>query len=106
VPAQRRAAACSRSGRCELRPAEVVSLPADDRPGRRHRRSRNEGARGNVVLEVEISEELFDEYEWVKEGKTYPEALIPAPELNRCLESARALSQDEEDEVTLRRFAG
>jgi hypothetical protein len=30
------------------------------------------------LLELTIPEELFSEYEWVEDGKTYREAMIPA----------------------------
>jgi hypothetical protein len=43
----------------------------------------NEGADGDVVLELDIPDALFVEYEHVEEGKTYREAMIPAGELNR-----------------------
>jgi hypothetical protein len=45
----------------------------------------NEGAKGDVVLTLEIPTEVFTQYEWVDEGaedKTYREALIPASILN------------------------
>jgi hypothetical protein len=54
----------------------------------------NEGAVGDVVLAVDIPLPLFDEHEWVEEGKGYREALVPAAELNRY----RVLALDEDDE--------
>ena len=65
----------------------------------------NEGADGNVVIELDVPESLFVDHEHVEEGKTYREAMIPARELNRYLTSVRVLSQDEEDELTVQRFA-
>lgn len=65
-----------------------------------------EGASGEAVLELAVPEALFSEYEWVEEGKTYREALIPAAELNRHLESARLLSEAEADELAARAGAG
>jgi hypothetical protein len=54
----------------------------------------NEGADGDVVLELDVPEPLFIEYEWVEEGKTYREALIPAERLNAYSETARLLSEE------------
>ena len=62
----------------------------------------NEGADGDVVLELDIPETLFAEHEWLEEGKTYREAMIPAADLNRY--PARVLSADEEDELTMKRW--
>ncbi len=42
----------------------------------------NEGAGGNVLLVIDISEEIFANYEWIEDGKTYREALVPAAILN------------------------
>ena len=44
----------------------------------------NEGACGDTILCLEIPSKLFEEYEWVQEGWTYREALIPASEVNKC----------------------
>jgi hypothetical protein len=43
----------------------------------------NEGASGDVLLALEIPEDVFSEYEWVEEYKTYRESLIPAGMLNQ-----------------------
>jgi hypothetical protein len=43
----------------------------------------NEGAKGPVLLSVEIPEELLTEYEWVTDGWTYREFLCPAELVNR-----------------------
>jgi hypothetical protein len=64
----------------------------------------NEGADGDVALELAIPDELFDEYEWVEEAKTYREALIPARELNRHRATLRRLTDDEIGALTLARF--
>ena len=44
----------------------------------------NEGAKGNVVLEVtlDVQESELAEYEWIEEGKPYREWLIPEDMLN------------------------
>jgi hypothetical protein len=39
--------------------------------------------RGDTVIELEIPEGLFVQYERVEEGLQYREAMIPAAELNR-----------------------
>jgi hypothetical protein len=64
----------------------------------------NEGAAGNALIQLEIPEALFVRYEWVEEGKTYREALIPASDLNLHLATARLLSEDELDEAPRPRF--
>jgi hypothetical protein len=71
---------------------EVAGEPLDE----------NEGAHGDVMLELDIPDQLFVEYEWVEEQKTYREALIPAAALNEHLATARRLTQDEEDEARSR----
>lgn len=43
----------------------------------------NESAEGDVVLVVEAPERAVVPFEWIEEGKTYREFLIPAGELNR-----------------------
>jgi hypothetical protein len=48
------------------------------------------------VLVLDIADMLFDEYEWVEDIKTYREALIPAEDLNRYLDSVRVLCDDED----------
>lgn len=42
----------------------------------------NEGAKGEVVFEVEIPDEMFAAKEWPEEGKPYREALLPAEIVN------------------------
>jgi hypothetical protein len=42
----------------------------------------NEGAEGEDVVVVEISEATVSEFEWVEEGKPYREFLVPAAILN------------------------
>jgi hypothetical protein len=60
----------------------------------------NEGTDGDAVLELEIPDGLFTEYEWVEEGKTYREAMIPARDLNACRSTLRELAADEIDALT------
>jgi integrase len=43
----------------------------------------DEWERGGDVIEVDIPERLFAEYEWINVGVAYREALIPAAELNK-----------------------
>ena len=62
----------------------------------------NEGADGDAVLAIEIPETVFVTHEWVEEGKTYREALIPAEELNRY--PVRIVTDDELDALTVARF--
>jgi hypothetical protein len=62
----------------------------------------NEGADGAAVLELDIPESLFAEFEWTEDGKTYREALIPAERLNRF--AVRRLSEDEIDELDASRW--
>ncbi len=57
----------------------------------------NEGAGTGTVLELDIPERLFTKYEWVEQGKTYREALIPAAELTLHLASLRRLSDEDVD---------
>jgi hypothetical protein len=44
----------------------------------------NEGACGDVLLELAIPSGVFDKYEWVEEGKPHRESLIPAAILSSC----------------------
>jgi hypothetical protein len=41
-------------------------------------------ASGETVLQVEIAEEILTPYEWVEEGKSYREWLVPADILNKA----------------------
>ena len=43
----------------------------------------NEGAEGDIVLELDIPACVFRRYEWVEEGKGYRESLVPAAIVNR-----------------------
>jgi hypothetical protein len=43
----------------------------------------NEGADGDVLLTLNIPVDVFEQYEWIEEGKGYREALIPAAILNQ-----------------------
>jgi hypothetical protein len=54
------------------------------------------------VLELDIPEELFVEYEWVEDDKTYREAMIPAADLNEC--RVRRLSYEEVDQLATARW--
>jgi hypothetical protein len=56
----------------------------------------NEGVAGNTVLTIEVREPIFEEYEWVEEGKGYRESLIPADLANRYGPPRRESVQDEE----------
>jgi hypothetical protein len=62
----------------------------------------NEGADGDVVLELDIPAELWAEYEWIEEDGTWRQAMIPAEQLNSC--SVRVLAEDEVTELTLARW--
>jgi hypothetical protein len=73
----------------------------------------NEGAHGDAVLEIDIPESLFVEFEHVVEwestpggvvlqGGTYREAMIPASRLNEY--PVHKLSDQEVDELTLKRW--
>src|SRR5437660_9450920 len=42
----------------------------------------NEGAEGDVLLEIRIPESEVTPFEWVEEGKPYREFLVPARILN------------------------
>ena len=42
----------------------------------------NEGANGEVLLQIEIAEDRLAEFEWIEEGKSYREWLVPAAVLN------------------------
>lgn len=64
----------------------------------------NEGAHGSTVLALDIPEEVFVEYEWVEEDKTYREAMIPAANLNEHGSTLRRLSDDEVEALTVKRW--
>ena len=42
----------------------------------------NEGADGGGLLTLTVPVDVFEQYEWIEEGKPYREALIPAAVLN------------------------
>jgi hypothetical protein len=50
----------------------------------------NEGAEGDVVLTVEIDGRTIRKHEWMEEGRTYREWLIPATLLNALAVTKRA----------------
>jgi hypothetical protein len=62
----------------------------------------NEGADGDAVIEIDVPDALFVEYEWVTEDSTYRESMIPAADLNDL--PRRVLTDDEIAELTQRRF--
>ena len=62
----------------------------------------NEGAAGENVLEIEIPAELWNEYEWVEEDRTWRQAMVPAASLNGC--PVRALDEAEVEALTLARW--
>jgi hypothetical protein len=51
----------------------------------------NEGAKGDTLLEVLVnaSRDLFADYEFIEEGKSYREWLIPAAVLNPLIGAVR-----------------
>jgi hypothetical protein len=57
----------------------------------------NEGAKGDVLLEVllNVTEKSIAKYEWVQESWTYREWLMPAAIINR--HAIRRISEEEED---------
>jgi hypothetical protein len=64
----------------------------------------NEGADGDVVIEIDVPEALFAEYEHVEDGKTYREAMIPAADLNEFRAALRRLNDEEVDSLVLARW--
>jgi len=54
----------------------------------------NEGAKGDAVLMLNVPVDIFERYEWIEEGKSYRESLIPAAILN-ALGMPRIVSADE-----------
>jgi hypothetical protein len=61
-----------------------------------HPLDENEGAYGDAVIELTVPVALFEKYEWVEEGKSYRESMIPAAELNAYMGTARVVT-DKED---------
>ena len=43
----------------------------------------NEGADVDTLLSLEIPDEVVGKYEWIEDGKTYREFLVPAETVNR-----------------------
>ncbi len=58
----------------------------------------NEGARGDMLLTLDLPEYLFQEGEWVEEDKPYREACLPADILN-LYGPPRLVSEDEEARI-------
>lgn len=77
----------------------ISDLPLDE----------GEGATGEALFALDIEEALIADYEWIEEGKSYREWLVPAALLNDRAE-ARLLSEAEvleaEEEAFRRRFGG
>jgi hypothetical protein len=42
----------------------------------------NEGAKGDTLLQLELSEQTIADYEWIEDGKPYREWLVPAQLVN------------------------
>jgi hypothetical protein len=61
----------------------------------------NEGAEGDTLLQVKLSESDIADFEWIEEGKGYREWLIPARMIP--LQSIRIIDEAAE-ERTLKRF--
>ena len=59
----------------------------------------NEGARGDALLRITLScpPEDLDDYEWVEDGQTYREWLVPAALLNKF--AYVELHDEGEDEI-------
>jgi hypothetical protein len=57
----------------------------------------NEGAKGDTLLEVILDEEPISDYEWIEEGKTYREWLVPASLINPVMQVG--IIQEEELEA-------
>jgi hypothetical protein len=55
----------------------------------------NPGVVGHSLLTLDIPEEIFAEYEWVQDGNSYREALIPAKILN-CFSRPVIVADDDE----------
>jgi hypothetical protein len=49
----------------------------------------NEGAFGDVLLELDLPDEKLTPYEWIEEGKPYREFLVPAGSLPNSKSSRR-----------------
>ena len=56
----------------------------------------NEGAKGEVLLAVDIDPTIVEKHEWVEEGKPYREYLVPAKWLNSHARIRRATKKEEE----------
>ena len=55
-----------------------------------------EGAQGTILLAVEIDPTYVKKYEWVQQGNSYREYLVPATLLNRHATIRRATEGDEQ----------
>lgn len=58
----------------------------------------NNGAEGDALLEVLLNatEELLADWEWVEEGKSYREWLIPATVINPLVSGIRVVPESEQ----------
>jgi hypothetical protein len=61
--------------------------------------SGNEGAKGDTLLTLDLPDDIFEDYEWVEEGKPYRESLLPAALLNQY-GPPRLVSEEEEWELS------
>jgi hypothetical protein len=64
----------------------------------------NEGAEGDTLLQVELSEVDIADFEWVEEGKGYREWLVPARMIP--LRSIRIINEAAAEKARLKRFRG
>jgi hypothetical protein len=63
----------------------------------------NEGAWGDVLLQVDLPEQVVANYEWIEEGKPYREWLVPARLINKQAKIS-VVKEDEAEEVSLHRL--
>ena len=64
----------------------------------------NEGAEGDTLLQVKLSEFDIANFEWIEEGKGYREWLIPARMIP--LRSIRIIDEAAAERARLKRFRG
>ncbi len=57
----------------------------------------NEGAKGDTLLQVYLSEQVIADYEWIEDGKPYREWLVPAQLANQQAKVSVAVEADEFD---------
>jgi hypothetical protein len=57
----------------------------------------NEGAWGDIVLQIDLPEQAIADYEWIEEGKPYREWLVPARLITKQAQ-ARIIVVDEDEE--------